>query len=364
MERRVLLTVITLLAIGAMMLILWPFLTAIAWALCLGAATRRPYNAMVRRIRRPRIAALVMVLLVPVALILPLFLVGGMLVEEVKTFDLEEIVAHVERGLAAGGEQSTLRPRLDKIAEFLGYDGFEAMSDALKANSRTIVQRVLGGSFTRGVLNVLFAPFVFLFGFVVMLITLYFVYCEGGRLRDVVIDVSPFAESETDGILENLRGTTSAALLGGVLVALIQGALGSVAFVLCGLDAPILWGLVMAGASLFPFGGTAFVWVPAAVYLFVTGSTGWGIFLVVWGLAIVGTADNVLRPWILSRTGASDVHPMMLFFAIMSGIGLFGISGVVFGPLLLALVTTVLRLYRDRAGTRSLRDAAGDTAPA
>ena len=289
-----------------------------------------------------------MVLLVPVAIFVPMVLVGGMLVEELQAFDAGEVVDHIEAGLQGSEAGSGLRPTLDEAAEFLGYDDFAALNAALKESGRTILQRFVTGSLARGVLNVLFAPIVFLFGFVVMLITLYFVYCESGRIRELVMDLSPFTEVETDRILENLRGTTTAALLGGVLVALIQGALGSIAFAIAGLEAPVLWGLVMAGASLFPFGGTALVWAPAAVYLFVTGATGPGIFLVVWGLLIVGTADNVLRPWILTRTGAHDVHPMMLFFAIMSGIGLFGISGVVFGPLLLALITTVLRLYRDR----------------
>lgn len=352
-ERKALLTVVTLLAFGAFLLILWPFVTPIAWALCLAVATSRPYRALTAQLGgRPKLAALVMVLLVPVALLLPLMLVGGMLVEEVKSFDIGEVVAHVESGLAAGGEGGKLRPRLDSAAEFLGYEDFDALSGALQKGTQELARRFVTGSLAKGVLDVLFAPFLFLFGFVVMLITLYFVYCDGKRLRDVVVDVSPFTLPETERILDSLRGTTTAALLGGVLVALIQGGLGSVSFAIAGLDAPVLWGLVMAGASLFPFGGTALVWAPAAVYLFITGSTGAGIFLVVWGLVIVGTADNVLRPWILSRTGAHDVHPMMLFFAIMSGIGLFGISGVVFGPLLLALITTVLRIYREREGSR------------
>lgn len=353
-ERRALLTVVTLLAFGAFLLILWPFVTPIAWALCLAVATGRPYRGLVTQLgNRPRLAALVMVLLVPVALLVPLMLVGGMLVDEVKSFDVSEVVAHVEAGLAAGGEAGSLRPRLDSVAKFLGYNDFEALSEALQKGGQELARRFVTGSLAKGVLDMLFAPFLFLFGFVVMLITLYFVYCDGKRLRDVVLDVSPFTVPETERILDSLHGTTTAALLGGVLVALIQGALGSVSFAIAGLDAPVLWGLVMAGASLFPFGGTALVWAPAAVYLFITGSTGAGIFLVIWGLVIVGMADNVLRPWILSRTGAHDVHPMMLFFAIMSGIGLFGISGVVFGPLLLALITTVLRIYREREGART-----------
>lgn len=362
-ERLILMVTVTLAAFGAFVLILWPFVTPIAWALCLAAATGRPYAGLVATVGRPRLAAFIMVILVPVAIFVPLVLVGGMLVEEVRDFDAAEIVDHIEVGLDGSSAGDSLRPSLDDVSAFLGFEDFAALNTALKESGRTFVQRVVTGSLAKGVLNVLFAPIVFLFGFVVMLITLYFVYCESGKLQALVQDLSPFSQAETDRILENLRGTTTAALLGGVLVALIQGALGSVAFAIAGLEAPVLWGLVMAGASLFPFGGTALVWAPAAVYLFVTGATGAGVFLVVWGLLIVGTADNVLRPWILMKTGAHDVHPMMLFFAIMSGIGLFGISGVVFGPLLLALITTVLRLYRDRVRATSGPPAAPPASP-
>lgn len=348
MTKHFLLTLVTLAAVVAFGLIVWPFATPIAWALCLGAASRRPFLRLERALGRPRLAALIMVLLVPIVLFLPMVFMVGALLEEVQVFDVGGIVRDIEAGLSTEGTPGGLRTTLDGIAQFLGFADFADVETVVAENRQSVIGRLLGGSLALGVFDVLFAPIAFLFGFIVMLITLYFVYTEFRRLRTVVIELSPFTESETDRILESLRGTTTAALLGGILVAVIQGVLGGLSFFIVGLDAPVLWGLVMAIASLLPFGGTSFVWGPAAAYLFVVGSTGSGIFLVVWGFVIVGTADNILRPWILTRTGAHDVHPMMLFFAILSGIGLFGISGIVFGPLLLALVTTVLRIWRER----------------
>jgi predicted PurR-regulated permease PerM len=89
------------------------------------------------------------------------------------------------------------------------------------------------------------------------------------------------------------------------------------------------------------------VWVPASAWLVLTGEVGSGIFLFVFGSALVGTLDNILRPVVLSRIGDHRIHPLLLFFAVLSGIGLFGISGIVFGPLLLALLVTTVGIYRE-----------------
>jgi predicted PurR-regulated permease PerM len=131
---------------------------------------------------------------------------------------------------------------------------------------------------------------------------------------------------------------------------LIQGALGGLAFAFCRVPNPVLWGFVMAMLALLPVGGTAFVWAPTAAYFFLSGATGKGWFLLAWGVLVIGASDNLLRPWLMRKAGAAEIHPMLLFFAVLSGIGLFGPSGVVFGPLLLALVIVVTKIYRENYG--------------
>ena len=131
------------------------------------------------------------------------------------------------------------------------------------------------------------------------------------------------------------------------MVAVIQGALGGLGFIIAGIESPLVWAVLMTACSLLPFGGTAIIWLPAGIYLLVTGESLGGWFLLIWGTVIVGSADNFLRPWILYKTGSRDIHPLLLFFAILSGIGIFGISGIVFGPLLLALLTTVMQIYGE-----------------
>ena len=344
--RRMLLALIMVATLFAFGLILWPFLSPVAWALCLAAVSMRPYRILATKLKRPRLAAFLMVLIIPTLILIPLVGVGAMLIEEVQAFDIQQIVKSIEAALNEPGEREAFVKFLDGLAEKLGRDDFAALAVEFQGNIETNLPRLLSGSFAKGVFTLVTAPLLFLFGFLIMLVTLYFVYCEGKRIRRMVVDLSPLLRAETEEIIANLRGVTNAAIMGGLVVALIQGLLGGISFVIAELDSPALWGLVMAGASLLPFGGTALVWLPAGIYLLAMDRIGAGWFVLAWGAIIVGVADNVLRPWILSKTGASDIHPMMLFFAILSGIGLFGISGIVFGPLLLSFVITVLRIYR------------------
>jgi len=361
-----------LLAVWAFGLILLPFIVPIAWALCLCATTARPYRWLVTRLKKPRLAAFMMVLVTALMVLVPLMLVSVLVIEQANEFDLTPTRAKLEEHLptfvawadetlgwfgvgppAPGAGEAPLEPGA-RLAVLLG---------GLKDGVPDVASHIFQGATVQGALNVLLTPFIFLFGLVVTLITQYFVYRESPRLRRLVVDISPLEEADTDRVLDTLRSTTASGIIGGLLVAGIQGMLGGLMFAIAGITSPAVWAVVMAAFSLLPFGGTAIVWVPAGVYLLLTGETAGGWFVLVFGTVIVGSADNFLRPWILTKTGAEDLHPMLLFFAILSGIGLFGISGIVFGPLLLALLATMVQIYREhwRSGAHPRETAPGTT---
>jgi predicted PurR-regulated permease PerM len=343
-----------LLLFGATVLAVWgfweivaPFIAPIAWALCIAAITARPYAWLAGKLGRPRMASGLMVLLAGLVILVPLVIVGALVVQEARKIDFgptqKRLVQSVPDFVAA----------LDEQLEALGIGNLDSILAQVEERLPDAVSRIFSGPVSEGAAIVLLAPFVFVFGLLIMLVTLYFVYREAPRLRHLVIDLSPLEEDDTDRILETLRQTTSAAILGGVLVAIIQGALGGVAFVVADVQSPALWSVVMMAFSLLPFGGTALIWAPVGVYLLLTGEAFSGWFVLIWGTVIVGMSDNFLRPMVLQKTGAKDIHPMLLFFAIVSGIGLFGIGGIVFGPLLLAFISTMVGIYREhRAGAR------------
>lgn len=342
--RGLLLFAAVLLAVWAFGLILLPFVVPIAWALCLCATTAKPYRWLTVKWRRPRLAAFAMVLLTAAVVLLPMVFVGALVIEQASELNftptLTNLRTHMPRVVAW----------LEETLVWFNIGSLDSFLDNIRAQAPDLAGRIFSGGTVSGALNVLLSPFLFLFGLVLTLITQYFVYRESPRLRRLVIDISPLDEDDTDRVLDTLRGTTSAGIIGGVLVALIQGALGGLMFAVADIQSPAVWAILMAAFSLLPFGGTALIWAPAGVYLLFTGSTFGGWFVLIFGTVIVGSADNFLRPWVLTKTGADDIHPMMLFFAILSGIGLFGVSGIVFGPLLLGLLMTMVQIYREHWG--------------
>lgn len=356
MFRGLLLFAATVLAVWAFGLILAPFIVPIAWALCLCATTARPYGWLAAKWRRPRLAAFAMVLATALVVLVPMIGIGAMVLDQANQFDLDPTRENLQEHMPTfvswadetlswfgvgppdpGPEEAPLEPGT-RMASFFGD---------IKAGLPGAAAKIFQGGSLEGALSVLLAPFFFIFGLMLTLITQYFVYREAPRLRRFVVQLSPLDEDDTDRVLNTLRSTTASGIVGGLLVALIQGALGGFMFVIAGIHSPAVWAVVMAAFSLLPFGGTALIWVPAGVYLLMTGDATSGWFVLIFGAVIVGSADNFLRPWILTKTGADDIHPMMLFFAILSGIGLFGVSGVVFGPLLLALLMTMVQIYRE-----------------
>jgi predicted PurR-regulated permease PerM len=111
---------------------------------------------------------------------------------------------------------------------------------------------------------------------------------------------------------------------------------------LCGFPG-LFWGAVMAFASLIPVVGCALVWAPAAIYLAATGDMGWAIFLAVWGVVVVGSIDNFLRP--LFMQGDNSPNTVLLFFSLLGGLNSFGLMGLLYGPLIVALTLVLFRLY-------------------
>jgi predicted PurR-regulated permease PerM len=334
--RTILLVVALGLVLWAFGLLLWPFLPAISWALCFVAVTIRPYHALARRWGKPRLAALTMTFATMVGILAPLALAILLVVAEVRTLGEQGFGDVVERVRSAA-------PRFtDALEQLLGRFG-TTLDDLVKhggAAARDWAPALAG--------NVLGGIFAAAFGLLVMLATQYFLYRDVGKLRALFRDLMPMPNEDVDRILDTLRATTASALLGGLLVALVQGALGGVGLAIVGVRAPVTWAFLMAMCAFIPFGGTAIVWGPVVVYLFATGEVGSAIFLGLYGALFLGTIDNFLRPWFLRKFGTSSVHPLLLFFAVLSGIALFGMSGILFGPILIAFLTTVTKIYRER----------------
>src|SRR5882724_2726253 len=184
----------------------------------------------------------------------------------------------------------------------------------------------------------------FAFNSAITLFTLFFLFREGRSMRRRVAAVLPLSSEQVEKLFGGIENTLMGTVYGGLAVAAVQGTLIGLALWVLGIPSPVLWGVVASFFALLPVGGTAAVWVPASIYLLASGSWIKAIILVGWGL-VVFLIDNVLRPYLIG--GRTQLHPLLIFFAVFGGLNVFGFLGLFIGPVILAVTITLLGMLRD-----------------
>lgn len=187
----------------------------------------------------------------------------------------------------------------------------------------------------------------------VMFFTMFYFLRNGDYFLKRINDYLKMQKNEYAHILSRLKEIIRGVIYGYVMIACIQGILGALGFYLFGVSSPVFWGVVMALLALIPVLGTGFVWVPASVVLVLEGLAqgsnlvvlrGAGLFL--YGLLIVSTVDNVLRPHLIGEK--AKVHPILILVGVMGGLLFFGPLGVIIGPLLLSMTQVIVEVYLNR----------------
>jgi len=178
--------------------------------------------------------------------------------------------------------------------------------------------------------------------FFLMIFTFFFFIRDEKKIFSYILHLIPLQSSQEDQIMTKIKDVAKSALLGTFVTAIAQGAAGGFAFALCGLPG-LFWGMTMAFASLIPMVGTALIWVPATLYLIITGHNISAGFMAIWCIVIVGGLDNFVRP--LFMKGGADMSTLLIFFAILGGINCFGLIGLLYGPLIFGLAMVLLYIY-------------------
>ena len=191
--------------------------------------------------------------------------------------------------------------------------------------------------------TIISGAFDFLLGIVIMYFLLYFMFINHEKFENEAIRYSPFREQNALRFAEELKNTTYANVLGQGLIAVVQGALVSLGFFMFGMKDPIFWGVISTFLSFLPVLGSPLVFVPAALIEMANGNNSGGIGMLIWGFVLVINIDNVIRFLIAKRVG--DIHPIITVVGVIIGIPVFGIMGLVFGPLLLSYFILTVRIY-------------------
>jgi predicted PurR-regulated permease PerM len=180
---------------------------------------------------------------------------------------------------------------------------------------------------------------------IIMLIALFFLFRDGESYYQRVAGVLPFTRAQRETIAQKLLDTFTGVINGVFLIAILQGFMTAVGFAVFGVSFPVFWGFLAAILALLPVGGAALVWLPGAAYLFLTGSKLAGVLLAVWGAVLVSLPDNFLKPLLIGRKAKIPVF--LLFLGILGGLQVYGFLGILFGPLVVTLLTALVKIYRE-----------------
>jgi predicted PurR-regulated permease PerM len=179
--------------------------------------------------------------------------------------------------------------------------------------------------------------------FFLMIFAFFFIIRDREKIFKGILHLIPLSSSHERKIIDKVTAVSRSVLLGTLVTALAQGTAGGIAFHIAGLPG-LFWGAVMAFTSLIPVIGTWLIWVPAAIFLFLSGRWGYGIFMVLWCGILVSSIDNFIRPMFMKESGGGG-SMLLIFFSILGGLHLFGFIGLLYGPLIVGLTLVLLYIY-------------------
>lgn len=329
--------IVIVIVAGAVLLIIKPLRMPIAWAAFLAFLLQPLQRRLTRRLKSSDAAAGVITGLSPLAIILPLLLLGFAFAQQISQL-MQQLQANPQILDFASWQDPLKHARIARlttwIRESLSYSP-EELHAQISGAVQTTAKSLAAGS-GQFILNMAGT----VLRFFLMLFILYFMLRDGQTWFDRAAAMLPMRPVPRDALLERLAKVTRAVVYGCGLTAALQGLLVGIGFAIAGLPGPVVFGVMAGVFALLPFGGAALVWVPATLYLFGSGHYGWAIFMLVWG-AIVSTSDNFIRPVIISRY--TPVPTLMVFIGVIGGVSAFGFIGFIFGPVILVLATELLR---------------------
>jgi predicted PurR-regulated permease PerM len=322
--------------------ILSPFLGSVFWAILLAMVFYPLFQKLQRLLeKREVLSAITMTLLVILVILLPLSLLIISLANEVVGAyqGLEEMIktGRLETYLQQIRDIPFFNWIWERLNQYLDFSQIDPESLLLKN-----LEQVSTFLFNQ-TSKILKGLSTFVFGFFFTLLSLYYLFKDGDRLFGKLKEILPIPARERDLLILRFKQMVYATIYGGLLIAIMQGVLGGVIFWILGISSPILWGTAMAFFSFIPIGGTAFIWVPATILLFIQGAFWKGIILLGLGIFGISMVDNLLRPFFISAK--TNIHPLLLFFAVLGGIQAFGLVGLVVGPLIATLCLTLIEIY-------------------
>lgn len=326
--------------------ILSMFLTVIAVSAVIVIAFYPIYRRIVKLFRGyTGLAAFVSCLLVILVIIIPIAVVVVMIATEgVGAYQF--IRDKVDSGTfdqylvwKEGGFFYELKQQIDPVINLDNLDVKQNIVGAAQNISSFLVSQT--GELLKSLSSILL-------NLVVMLFSMYYFFKDGDALVEKLGYYSPLPAKYEGQLFGKIKDMVKAIIVGGFLTSVVQGIVGGIGFAIAGIPNPIFWGAAMAFLSMVPLVGTAMVWVPAGIWLLISGDYTWGIFILLWGILLISSLDNLLRPFLVG--GKAHTYPLITFFVLLGGVFTLGFSGIIIGPLVLMALMSLLHIYELEYG--------------
>lgn len=320
--------VILLLAAALTFIIFLPYLSALILALTFSIVFKPIYVWILEKTgMRKGLAATLMLLLIVIVVLGPLTILGLQVFKEARD---------VYNSLASGGGNftETLTASIESSVKKF-YPEFEF-------NFKDYSQRLIQW-FTDNLGRIFSSITSMTINLFVGLLSLYYLFKEGDKVRDFTVKYSPLSKTYNDKILDKLHSAVNSVVRGSLIVAIAQGIIAGIGFLIFGVPNPAFWGMFVVVASLLPSVGSAIVIVPAVLYLYFAGNNVAAIGLLAWGILVVGLIDNFLRPILIER--GIKIHPLLILLSVLGGLQFFGPIGFIVGPLVLSFLFALLDIY-------------------
>ena len=321
-------------------LVVEPFLIPLGWASVLAVVAYPVHAKLALRWGAGRSAAMTtfaatLVLIVPAVALTVAFVRETLeIATSLQNAFADGRFAWIERAWVALERRVPVTANVDLAA--VGADALRNGATFLMAQSGSIFRNIAA----------------FLLDLALALFAMFFLLRDAVPIMNGIRRLLPMQEAGREELIARTRDLISAGVTSAAVVAGLQGLLGGIAFAVLGIEAPVFWGVVMAFFCLLPFGAWI-VWLPAAIMLAANGATTRALILAGLGLGVVSMVDNVVRPMLLS--GRAHMNGLVIFVSLLGGLSVFGLLGLVLGPILVVSALALLTTYID--------DAAPDQAP-
>ncbi|HUV50804.1 MAG TPA: AI-2E family transporter [Anaerolineae bacterium] len=329
-----------ILSIAMLTWLIWPFISIIILASVMTGIFSPVFNLIkVKDKITPPFASFLTCALIFFVVLIPIVFFIGILSKEAHDLYVTAKGAllndHIKNLISSSG-------LLEKANLLLKNFNVEITGDAL---NKTIseIGKIIGLFLYEQARSIASNTLAFFANIFLMLLVIYFLLIDGARLISFITDLSPLPKEQDEKLIQKFKDMAGAILIGNGLGGLIQGILGGTVFMLFGLKSPFLWGVIMALLAFLPIVGIGVVFIPAAIYLFLKGQIGAAIFFVIFYIIISGTIEYIFKPKIVGQR--VKMHTLLVFFSIIGGLKLFGIVGIIYGPLVVTAFLTLTDIY-------------------